>query len=48
METKLSIRWELNIAVLGTDPHTMGAKVPIRWGRNYYKLRIKTAVRRTD
>ena len=40
METKLSIRWELNIAVLGTDP--------IRWGRNYHKLRIKTAVRRTD
>ena len=26
METKLSIRWELNIAVLGTDPHTMGIK----------------------
>ena len=40
METKLSIRWELNIAVLGTDPHTMG----IKYRRPSYGLIMKKEI----
>ena len=40
MGDEVIIRWELKTAVRRTDP--------IRWGRNYHKLRIKTAISRTD